>query len=191
MLVGEDRELDTCFAFAEANELKILKVAANVSPLAMLPIRPADLDIGGLQSTALSARGNVKAQALETVTRWNALEHRLATLLANHRKRFPTGPGKLKDPRLVAVLLTGVPGILREFPDEATLVRHVPPSEVEDALALVGGRMKKKVLAAREALDGGVRRVVIGTSRGASPLQRALEGRGTVLGEPLERVYAQ
>lgn len=91
----------------------------------------------------------------------------------------------------VLVLLTGVPGILREFPDEATLVRHVPPSEVEDALALVGGRMKKKVLAAREALDGGVRRVVIGTSRGASPLQRALEGRGTVLGEPLERVYAQ
>jgi len=64
-----------------------------------------DLDIGGLQSTAISARRNVKAQALETVTRWNALELRLATLLANHRDKFPTGPGKLKHPRVVAVLL--------------------------------------------------------------------------------------
>ena len=105
VLVGEDRELDTCFAFAEGNELKILKVTSGVSPLAMLPIRPVDLDIGGLQSTAISARRNVKAQALETVTRWNALELRLATLLANHRDKFPTGPGKLKHPRVVAVLL--------------------------------------------------------------------------------------
>jgi acetylglutamate/LysW-gamma-L-alpha-aminoadipate kinase len=91
----------------------------------------------------------------------------------------------------VLVLLTGVAGILREFPDEATLVRHVPPAELEGALALVGGRMKKKVLAAREALEGGVRRVVIATSRGAAPLRRALDGHGTVLGEPLERAYAQ
>lgn len=105
VLVGEDRELDTCFAFAEGNALKILKIATSVGPLAMLPLRPGDLDFGSLRPTARPSRQGIKAQALETVTRWNALELRLATLLANHRGGFAKGPGRLKDPRIAGVLV--------------------------------------------------------------------------------------
>jgi acetylglutamate kinase len=36
-----------------------------------------------------------------------------------------------------------------------------------------------KLVAAREALDRGVRRVVIGDGRGAAPVQRALAGQGS------------
>jgi acetylglutamate/LysW-gamma-L-alpha-aminoadipate kinase len=39
--------------------------------------------------------------------------------------------------------------------------------------------MKKKVLAAQEAINGGVRRVVLADGRVPSPIARALEGRGT------------
>jgi hypothetical protein len=42
--------------------------------------------------------------------------------------------------------------------------------------------MKKKILGAREALEGGVRRVVLADARAEAPLTRALAGRGTVLG---------
>ncbi|CAN5132898.1 [LysW]-aminoadipate kinase [soil metagenome] len=51
------------------------------------------------------------------------------------------------------LILTNVPGLLRDAADDATVVARVTVAEAE---ALAGGRMKKKVLAAREALAGGV-----------------------------------
>jgi acetylglutamate/LysW-gamma-L-alpha-aminoadipate kinase len=43
------------------------------------------------------------------------------------------------------------------------------------------GRMKKKMLGAIEALNDGVERVVIADGRVAQPLDRALDGQGTVI----------
>jgi len=80
------------------------------------------------------------------------------------------------------VLLTGVPGVLRDFPDESTLIPHITVAELPDATAAVEGRMKKKLLGAREALDAGVQRVVIAGSSGDSPVRSALRGGGTVIG---------
>jgi acetylglutamate/LysW-gamma-L-alpha-aminoadipate kinase len=54
------------------------------------------------------------------------------------------------------VILTNVPGLLANFPDETSLMRHVPHASLERALDLAGGRMKKKVLAAQEAIEAGV-----------------------------------
>ncbi len=79
------------------------------------------------------------------------------------------------------VLLTNVPGLLREPSDPTSVVPTVGRDEFDAALGLAGGRMKKKLLAARDALAGGVGRVVIASSREASPVARALAGRGTVL----------
>jgi acetylglutamate/LysW-gamma-L-alpha-aminoadipate kinase len=79
------------------------------------------------------------------------------------------------------VLLTNVPGLLREVSDPTSLVETVTSETMEEALALAGGRMRVKVLAAREALTAGLERVVIGDGRGERPIARALEGRGTVV----------
>lgn len=79
------------------------------------------------------------------------------------------------------VLLSNVPGLLRAYPDEDTLIAHLAPDEIEDALAYAEGRMRIKLLGAQEALDGGVRRVVLGDARIERPLQRALAGAGTVI----------
>ena len=79
------------------------------------------------------------------------------------------------------LLLSNVPGLLARFPDPESLIEHVPAAGVEGFLDVAQGRMKKKVLGAAEAVAGGVRRVVLGDSRLASPVRAALAGRGTVI----------
>ncbi len=80
------------------------------------------------------------------------------------------------------VLLTAVPGLLEKFPDEATLVRRVLPAGLPAALQMAQGRMKKKVLGAQEALDGGVGKVIIAAGYTENPISAALAGRGTMIG---------
>jgi len=78
------------------------------------------------------------------------------------------------------VLLSNVPGLLRAFPDETSLIREVKPMEMESASAFAAGRMKKKVLAAADARAGGVARVIIGDARRGAPITSSLAGAGTV-----------
>ncbi len=81
------------------------------------------------------------------------------------------------------VMLTDVPGLLERFPEESTLIRRVSSSELDRIMELAGGRMKKKMLGAKEALAAGVKRVIVADGRGERPLQRALSGEGTVIGD--------
>ena len=82
------------------------------------------------------------------------------------------------------IILSNVPGLLAAYPDEDSLVDYVPTSRLAYAESLAQGRMKRKVLAAREALEGGVSQVILADSRRVNPLQAALAGTGTVFGEP-------
>jgi acetylglutamate/LysW-gamma-L-alpha-aminoadipate kinase len=82
----------------------------------------------------------------------------------------------------VLVLLSNVPGLLERFPDETSLVPSIAPEAVGAAIDLAQGRMKKKVLAAKEALEAGVARIVLGDARRAEPIRAALRGAGTVIG---------
>jgi [amino group carrier protein]-L-2-aminoadipate 6-kinase len=77
------------------------------------------------------------------------------------------------------VLLTNVPGLLRDLNDTSSRVERVARSEVDAAMSLAKGRMRKKLLAAREAVEGGVPRVAIASSKGPDPIARALRGEGT------------
>lgn len=79
------------------------------------------------------------------------------------------------------ILLTAVPGLMKNFPDEATLIRQLLQSQLPVALEAALGRMKKKVLGAEEALQGGVRRVIIADGRIQNPISNALSGNGTVI----------
>ena len=77
------------------------------------------------------------------------------------------------------VILSNVRGLYQDFPDEESFVSRVSEAEMEEALEWAQGRMKRKVLAAREALDGGVERVIIGDGRVQNPVSKALAGAGT------------
>ncbi|MFQ6057908.1 MAG: [LysW]-aminoadipate kinase [Anaerolineae bacterium] len=85
------------------------------------------------------------------------------------------------------IILSNVPGLLRQFPDEASLIPHIPGEQVETFMAFAQGRMKKKMMGAAEALAGGVKRVVFADGRIKAPIQGALAGRGTVIGQQIQR----
>ncbi|MDZ7688504.1 MAG: acetylglutamate/acetylaminoadipate kinase [Halobacteriales archaeon] len=79
------------------------------------------------------------------------------------------------------VILSDVPGLLRDPEDEDTLVETVRYDDIDDAIdEYAEGKMKKKVYAAREALDAGARSVVVASANVEKPVENALEGEGTV-----------
>ncbi len=79
------------------------------------------------------------------------------------------------------IILSNVPGLLRQFPDESTLIAHIDKDKVEASLEFAEGRMKKKVLGASEATQLGVAKVVFADGRVEQAVTRALEGKGTVI----------
>lgn len=79
------------------------------------------------------------------------------------------------------ILLTNVPGLMRNYPDESTLISQIDRREVESALGVAEGRMKKKVLGAMEALELGVEKVIFADGRVDQPLTAALNGKGTTI----------
>lgn len=79
------------------------------------------------------------------------------------------------------ILLTAVPGLLAEFPDESTLIQKLCRAQLPAALEMAQGRMKKKVLGAQEALEGGTARVIIADGRIPQPITAALGGAGTLI----------
>ncbi len=78
------------------------------------------------------------------------------------------------------IILSNVPGLLADFPDANSLIRSVTPQTLDVARTAAQGRMKRKVLAAEEALTGGVPRAILADSRRTNPVSAALSGAGTV-----------
>ena len=79
------------------------------------------------------------------------------------------------------IILTNVPGLLRIFPDESSVIAHIDKNRVEPSIDFAEGRMKKKVLGASEALALGVRQVIFADGRVPEPIHRALGGKGTII----------
>lgn len=76
------------------------------------------------------------------------------------------------------VIMTNVPGLLADPQDSSSLIRTIPASRLEEYMQTYArGRMRKKLLGAQEALQGGVRRVCIGNAS----LPQVLRGNGTVI----------
>jgi acetylglutamate/LysW-gamma-L-alpha-aminoadipate kinase len=80
------------------------------------------------------------------------------------------------------VILSNVPGLLRDVADPTSLVSRIDKGQLRTAMDLAQGRMKKKIMGAAEALEGGVGTVILGDARLEHPIQQALQGQGTVLG---------
>ena len=77
------------------------------------------------------------------------------------------------------IILSNVRGLYRRFPDENSFVPEIARAQLDSALEWAQGRMKRKVLAAQEALAGGLDCVIIGDGRLSDPVTCALEGAGT------------
>jgi acetylglutamate/LysW-gamma-L-alpha-aminoadipate kinase len=78
------------------------------------------------------------------------------------------------------LLLTGAPGVLAEAGRPDTLLPVCAVGETGPPPVVSGG-MGTKLIAAREALLGGVPRVLVADGREPRPVQSALAGRGTTI----------
>jgi acetylglutamate/LysW-gamma-L-alpha-aminoadipate kinase len=81
----------------------------------------------------------------------------------------------------VLIILSNVPGILRDIENPDSRVETGELSRWSELEAIAVGNMKRKLLAAREALEGNVGRVILADSRLDNPISRALKGEGTTL----------
>jgi len=79
------------------------------------------------------------------------------------------------------VILSNVPGLLADARDERTLIASLNSLDMAPYEAQASGGMRRKLIGAREALQAGVRRVVLADGRAAHSVQAALAGRGTVI----------
>ena len=77
------------------------------------------------------------------------------------------------------VILTDQIGLLKNFPDESTLISRIPKGQAGKFMEFAEGRMKKKVMGAVEAIDAGVGQVIFADGRVEQPIARALGGGGT------------
>jgi len=80
------------------------------------------------------------------------------------------------------LLFTAVKGLYQSFPDENTWIPSVKISEIDAVMQFAQGRMKKKVLGAKEALEMGVKQVAIADGRVENPIAYALSGQATWIG---------
>ena len=79
------------------------------------------------------------------------------------------------------VILSNVPGLLKNYPDENSLIRSIAKERLGEFEKYAAGRMRKKLLGTREALEGGVGSVILGDARISEPVSRALGGEGTTI----------
>ena len=77
------------------------------------------------------------------------------------------------------LVLFEAPGLLKDLTDETSLIKIVKKDQLEAVAKYAQGRMRKKVLGAKEAILAGVEKIYWGDGRIKNPLVQALGGKGT------------
>lgn len=101
VLLGENRLLKTCFATGGEGGMSVTDSSSSVGPLVRVPIDVGVIDIGGVKT--VQALG-VRDRAVETITRWNALEQQLGNLLTQETT-LPADQVTVSDPHVRRVLI--------------------------------------------------------------------------------------
>ena len=79
------------------------------------------------------------------------------------------------------VFLFEMPGLLKDFPNERSKIDRIDRKHIDDFVVLTQGRMKKKLLAVKQALETGIETVYFGDGRMKRPIISALAGTGTII----------
>ena len=79
------------------------------------------------------------------------------------------------------IILSNVPGLLKNVEDESSLIKYIDKSGISEYMEFAKRRMKKKVMGAVEAIEGGVKEVIFGDARIEKPVTNAANGKGTII----------
>jgi|SRR5579859_2939817 len=84
------------------------------------------------------------------------------------------------------LVFSNTPGLLRDVDDPSSTVPQIDVNRLDESLNLAQGRMKKKVLAAADAVRRGVGEVILADANRDNAIESALGGAGThVVGAPV------
>jgi len=87
--------------------------------------------------------------------------------------------GALKIEKMV--VLFEAPGLLKKFGDESSLIKTVDKNKIDKYLIYAQGRMKKKLLGAKEAFRLGLKKIYWSDGRIKNPIINTLKGVGTII----------
>jgi hypothetical protein len=133
VLFGENRLLDTCLVPGDAGApLTVTSSNASVSPLIRVPLPRGVFDIGGTRTLTRGEGSSPRTRAIETTTRWNAIEQRVATLLDSGRTT-PEVPLAANDPAVLALLLETWRKLPADDPRNVDLDRAAKLLQLSDA----------------------------------------------------------
>ena len=80
------------------------------------------------------------------------------------------------------IILSNVQGLLKDINDNKSVIKLIKLKEIDYYIEkFAQGRMKKKLIGAKEAIDGGVKKVIISGALGKGPISNALNGKGTFI----------
>lgn len=102
-----------------------------------MPLNPGLFDIGGVRSASAALSGSARSRALETITRWNAIEKQVGSLLGNAGSGVKETPLVANDPQVLGVFMDA----LRKLP--AGDARNVGFGEAAKLLQLDGAQARQ------------------------------------------------
>lgn len=73
------------------------------------------------------------------------------------------------------------PGLLKDYKKESTLINQINKNQLDGYQKYCQGRMKKKLMGAKEAIEQGVKEIYLGDGRIKNPIISVLSGKGTVI----------
>lgn len=79
------------------------------------------------------------------------------------------------------VSLFEAPGILKNFPDQTSMIKKINKNQLRNYMPFAQGRMKKKLLGAIKAFDMGLKTMYWGDGRIKNPIINAMKGKGTII----------
>lgn len=79
------------------------------------------------------------------------------------------------------ISLFEAPGLLKNPEDEKSTIDHIEKNKLDEYLKYAQGRMKKKILGAKKALELGVEKIYWGDGRIKNPIINLLKGKGTII----------
>ena len=80
------------------------------------------------------------------------------------------------------IVLSNVPGLLRDPSDSTSVIKLIKLKEIDYYIEkFATGRMKKKLIGAKEAINAGVKKVILSGALKEKPILNAINGEGTVI----------
>ena len=185
ILLGENRNLQTCFALSGGDEVVVDDFTSSTTPLTPVDIDLGRFDVGAFDVAVAEATrggGNTRSRALSTITRWNSLERQVTGLLET-RRNLPERPNGLDDPGIFRVLLDRWsklrPDDARNLPFDAAAKLVGLSAEQREKLQKAGVRDLRGIARALQAAP-----IYESQNASAAALRRNLERRGSDVPPP-------